>query len=289
MDMETPDERIARLEQKLAQVERALGHARYESRGWSRIAHSLRIIGVCGMAATIGALMLGTAAAKPGPTSLTVKAPFTVLDNAGYKVMDVGTDGELGLYNHNSEIIRLSQGSGDTGGLMEVLTPEGETAASLAASSGGAGELRIQGTGQQFALIDSTQNQLSLRFFNGKTLKAGIGAGRTGLLELYNGAGDKTVKLGSNVKGGTVAIYDDTGTNRALLAMDPVTGHGQFSLFYRDGTTPAATLSELRGGGYFALTNPAGTARVEAGTLTTDQGILRTFGPGGFDYIRGRK
>jgi hypothetical protein len=38
-----------------------------------------------------------------------------------------------------------------------------------------------------------------------------------------------------------------------------------------------------------AVTNRAGVARVEIGTLASDQGIVRAFGPGGFDYIRGMK
>ena len=49
---------------------------------------------------------------------------------------------------------------------------------------------------------------------------------------------------------------------------------------------------ELKGydNGYFALTNQQGIARVEAGVLAQeDLGIVRAFGPGGYDYIRGRK
>jgi hypothetical protein len=131
---------------------------------------------------------------------------------------------------------------------------------------------------------------MSLRFYNGATLQAAVaGTAKGGLLQLNNTAGNKMTLIGSSATSGTVAIYNADGKTKGLLGTDPKSGDGEFDLFNADGTTPAVQLSEVAGGGYISVTNRAGVARVELGTLPSDQGIVRAFGPGGFDYIRGRK
>ena len=216
----------------------------------------------------MGAAQAATAA--PAPKTLTVKAPFVVQNDAGQTVFRVGGKSVVKLF--------------DSSGRVLVALQPNETGAS--------GELVVAGSKPgQDARLSSYGGALALRFYKGgDTFLGGIGDyANGGLLELRNNAGKTMAKVYNNGTSGTVAIYNAEGKTKALLATDTAKGQAEFDLFNADGTTPAVQLSEVAAGGYFAVTNRAGIARVEAGTLASDQGIVRVFGPGGFDYIRGRK
>jgi len=338
--MDVVEQRIARLEQKLEQMGSALERAERESRALrgrsghtGRGARLAQLAAACGATATIGALTMGTAAAKPGPQSLTVKAPFKVVGNSGQPFMGVDANGLLTIYRNRRPAVVLGPGE-DAFGLVQVYSPSGDPVAELSALANGTGQLAVVGDEGQVARLGASPdviNQLTLRFYKGGAVQArvgadkdggtlhlnaehgpsvdlgttqsgqttllfmqgnkilgGVGASSTGgLLQLNNATGKKMLLLGENSNSGTVEVYDTAGQTKILLATTPA-GRAELNLLYSDGN-PAVQLAEVSAGGYFSLTNRSGVARVEAGILPSDQGILRVFGPGGFDYIRGRK
>ncbi len=299
------DHRFAHLETRLAQVERELDEARHQvdelqqseqrllqvetglaasdrliddlkhgttrSRFLGRVSTALT---ACGLTAVL-ALTVGPATAAPGPQQLTVKTPFEVQNTAG------------------RVIFRVAEQTGEGSGVVTVSGNDGKALVALQPNeSGGSGEVVVRGVKPgQVARLSSSGGDLSLRFYNGANLLAGIGSyDGSGVLQVNSKAGKLMAKMGNNGTSGTVGIYNADGRTKGLLGTDPKSGDAEFDLFYADGTTPAVQLSEVAVGGYIGVTNRAGIARVEAGTLPdTDQGIVKTFGPGGFDYIRGRK
>ncbi len=256
--------RLAQLERRLARVEGELEHARRQvavlqrsSRAGraGRLASGLVLSG----AVALGTLTLGTVGAEPKPQVLTVRAPFQVLNTAGTVVFSVAAD-TMG------------------GGVAKIYSASGAAVAALQTSAAGAGgELAVGGdVAGQKARLGGNGAQVSLRFYQGDTVLGGVGAAADGgLIELYNKAGKKMAKIANNGNGGTMGIYSNDGKIRALLGISAA-GRGGLDILNESGN-PAATLAAVAGGGYFALTNQAGIARVEAGVLPSDQGILRAF------------
>ncbi len=292
--MDTVEQRIAQLEQRLEQMGSALDRAEREARALrrgsgqaGRGARLARLAAACGAAATIGALTMGTAAAKPGPQPLTVKAPFTVVTGSGKKVVQVNTLGQLIVYHANYPAVVLGPGE-NAAGLVQVLTPGGDPVAELASLADGTGQLAVVGDQGRVARLStpSDSNQLTLRFYNGKTELAGVGADKAGLVQINDATGKKMVLLGSNNTSGTVGTFDTSGAAKVLLATTP---EGQAILELYAGAQPVVVLKQsTRGDGYFGLANNNGNARVEVGVLPSDKGVVRAFGPKGFDYISGR-
>lgn len=77
------------------------------------------------------------------------------------------------------------------------------------------------------------------------------------------------------------------GNPRVLLGFSD-TGEAQLALQAATGNT-TALLAQKQAGGYLGLENMSGTARVEAGVLPGDNGIVRAYGPSGkIGYIEGK-
>jgi hypothetical protein len=274
--MET--DRLARLERRVELLDLELAGARSRiaalerGGGWvTRAGHMVRLPAACGIV-VIAALTLGTAAAAPKPQALTVKAPFQVLNSAGTLIFSVSGDKTTG------------------GGVAKIYSAAGDTVAALQTSEAGSGgELAVGGdTAGQKARLGGNGTQLALRFYQGGTLLGGVGANADGgLLQLNNKAGKPMAKLANNGNGGTVGIYGGDGKPRIVMAANSDTGRGALDIL-GDSGGPAVTLKATENAGYFAIANAAGTARVEAGVLNDDKGIVRTYGPKGFDFVRGK-
>jgi hypothetical protein len=249
------NDRLSQLERRLAQVEIELAAAHVDIRALQQHATRARFFGrLTSAIAACGLLAVLTftassATAGPAPAPSTVRAPFAVQNAAGKVLFQVED------------------------------------------ASGAGRAIAYDHTGRSTVSFEpNPSGGMSLRFYNGATLQAAMASTASGgIMQVNNTAGDKMALIGSNATSGTVGIYNAEGKTKGLLATDTKSGDGEFALFYADGTTPAVKLSEVAVGGYIAVTNRAGTARVEAGTLPSDQGIIRAFGPGGFDYIRGMK
>lgn len=271
-------DRFARLEQRLESVEMDLAGARSRiatlerGGGWStRVGRVIRVPLACGVAA-FAAMALGTAAAAPKPQALTVKAPFQVLNSKGTLVFSVSADAATG------------------GGVAKVYAASGAPVAALQTSEAGTGgELAVGGdvTGQKVRL-GGNNDQLTLRFYQGSTLLGGMGSSANGgLLQLNDKTGKTTAKMANNGNGGTVGIYGSDEKPKVIMATNGETGRGAIDILGDNGE-PAVTLRATANAGYFAIANTAGTARVEAGVLSGDLGIVRAFGPKGFDFVRGK-
>ena len=209
------------------------------------------------------------------------RAVMSVLSSGGsFEARTAAGDPVAGLYQHS-----------DGSGLVQVFNSGGTPLGSLQVKNNNSAELAIiSSSTDRVARLGLSQDgtQMTLRFLQAAKLIAGIGdSGSGGLLELFDKTGKKAVKAANNGHGGTVGIYGTDEQPKVVVAVNDA-GRGGLDIL-NDSGGPAITMKAQSNGGYFALTNAAGVARVEAGVLTSDQGILRTFGPGGFDYIRGRK
>ena len=209
------------------------------------------------------------------------RAVVSVLSSGGsFEARNTAGDPVAGLYQHS-----------DGSGLVQVFNSGGTPLGSLQVKNNNSAELAIiSSSADRAARLGLSQDgtQMTLRFLQGAKLIAGIGdSGSGGLLELFDKTGKKAVKASNNGHGGTVGIYGSDEQPKVVVAVNDA-GRGGLDIL-NDSGGPAITMKAQSNGGYFALTNAAGVARVEAGILPSDQGILRTYGPGGFDYIRGRK
>lgn len=292
--MDMVEQRIAQLEQRLEQMGSALERAEREARARrGRSGHTrrgmrlIRLAGVCGMAVTVGALTMGTAAAKPGPQPLTVRAPFTVVTNAG-QALQVNTLGQLTLYHAGHPIVVLGSGA-DAAGLVRVQTLSGQPVAELASLLNGTGALTVVGDEGQTARLGASPNvldQLTLRFYQGTTELAGLGGGKKGgLVQVNDAMGKKMAKLGSNGTSGEMSIYDADGSTKMLLGTNNA---GRPVLDMLNGTAVVVALEELMHGGALTLGDTSGTERVAAGVLRSRKGFVQVSGPKGSDFIIGK-
>jgi hypothetical protein len=96
----------------------------------------------------------------------------------------------------------------------------------------------------------------------------------------------ETVLLSGSASGGVVRISNQIGTVAGALGTDSA-GKGAFEIY--GPKAPVVQLEAGSHGGYFALANNTGVARVEAGVLAEDLGVVRAEGPGGFNFILGKK
>ena len=208
------------------------------------------------------------------------RAVMSVLSSGGsIQAQSSGGDPVAGIYQHS-----------DGTGLVQVFDPQGEPVGSLQSLPGSLGELAVTNGKGNVARLGTSQDgtQMTLRFLQGAKLVAGMGnSGDGGLLELFDKTGKKAVKAANNGHGGSLGVYGTDEQPKVVMATNDA-GRGALDIL-NDSGGPAITMKAQSNGGYFALTNAAGVARVEAGILPSDQGILKAFGPGGFDYIRGRK
>ena len=275
------DNGVAQIEQRFAQIEQELAWTRQQLTKARRGSHGViwgwRALG----AATLAMVATGitVVSASTGPQTLTVKAPFTVVDDSGQPVMEVASNGirlshkgvafmyatetGIGLTHGNTPLVGLVSTSG--GGRLQVDSKAGAMVGSLGYDpKSGATQLLVSGNGSS-ATLGTHNSALGLRFFKGSQETAGMGQTTSGgAISLYRASGSVATALGSDASG------------MGYMEIDTASG------------VPSVALQQHSGGGYFALTNPGGTARVEAGVLPGDLGVVRTFGPTGFDYIEGK-
>jgi hypothetical protein len=285
------DDRIAELESRLARLQAELHGVRGRlselegrSRGVglrSRLLHVPALIGLCELV-LVAALGLGTASAAP--QYLTVQG-LRVVGSAGLAAqLD---SGGLFIYRAN-RIVSQVGATADGAGLIQVFNSSGNRVAALQTTTNGYGELVVGGADGKARLgVDQGSLNQTLRFYNGNNVVAGIGiVDGSGLLQVNDASGRKMATLANNGATGALSIYDSTAQTRINVSSSK--GLGAIDIYNASGG-PAISMAEHPNGGYLGLTNSAGIGRVEAGVLPSDRGVVRTFGPGGFNYIEGRK
>jgi hypothetical protein len=248
------ERRLEQLEAELAGMRRRNGRAGLLS----------RVLGCCTVAAFTGALALGTASAATPPKTLTVKAPFQVVDDSGNVVMLVNAGGIR--FKSGGQTVSGLGGNSTTGGIICTYGPAGSTNGCLSSMADGGSQLQVGLPGGSHVQVGgAATGNMGMRVYKGQKELAFLGAVATG---------------------GEAAFYKTDGDNPATtLGAGPAGGYLQLQ---QQNLSPVAVLAEDAGGGYFALTNKQGIARVEAGILGGDQGVVRAFGPAGFNFISGR-
>jgi hypothetical protein len=176
--------------------------------------------------------------------------------------------------------VKLSSASGK--GVLALQTTE----------AGDGGEVVVRGPQDgQVARLGENNGDMALRFYTGAALLSGIGENPGGgILQIDDKAGKVTTKVSNAIHGGAVEVFgsDQQSSSeqpKLLMAINDAK-RGEIDI-RNDSGGPAVTLRATADAGYFALTNAADMPRVEAGVEHGDRGIVRAYGPGGFDYIRG--
>jgi hypothetical protein len=94
------------------------------------------------------------------------------------------------------------------------------------------------------------------------------------------------VTLGVTPEGGKITVFNKSGNYAEDMGLD--SGKPYFQIAGKSGS-PAVKMEAYSQGGYFVLTDPTGHAAVEEGVTTDDIGVVRAYGPGGLNYLAGRK
>ena len=170
----------------------------------------------------------------------------------------------LDLFHDAKPAVSLVSNAG--GGQVEVYGTTGGGKSYLGYDPSVSGpHLRVQ-SGQQFVDVGSVSDAMGMRYYLGGKETLGLGELSSGVsrMSFYRSSGTKALTMGIG------------GADEGFLnILSPA-------------QTGIVALDEHPKGGYFAIGNTAGTTRAEAGVLDGDLGIVRTYGPGGFNFIEGR-
>jgi hypothetical protein len=128
--------------------------------------------------------------------------------------------------------------------------------------------------------------------FNGANKNLALGMGiapqggqaGSGVITLHGGDGHVLLNLGASSAGGAIAVNNAGGANVANLG---VSGTGGALDILGNSSELEAQLAAHAQAGYLAIAS-GGSAKVEAGATSGGIGVVRAFGPGGFNAIEGR-
>jgi uncharacterized coiled-coil protein SlyX len=250
------------------------------------------------------------------PKTLTVRAPFVVVDGQGKEMMRVG-QGEAGptltMVGTNSATARLT-----THDLIIRTTATDAGGVRVGVGLRGNGHLFLIRKGGEVAAdigFDQATERLGLRFYNNKQITAEIGvadaAPGAGFLQLGNGHGNTTAEIGANTKnemslkvrsntgqvvaglgvspdgdgGGAIKLANGKGAILASMIAAPEAGH--VNVFGVDGKARANMGAEPDGRGFLRI---GSDKNVEAASLTVTpmgSGFLQTKDPQGVGAVLG--
>ena len=303
------------LEQQLAAMDGELRHLRAGQRPL-RLARTA--LGTCLAILTV-VLTLGTASAGHSAAPLTVTAPFRVVSGGGALLMQVDEHGVFYYKGGQIAASLTSAGAGagpgstaggsgagaspltikaplrvvDAGGALVMQADTtgvsyyqgGTLQVALRGNGATGGELFVNGGQGTSATIGTTGSNLGLRILKNTAQVASLlGITDGGYLALRDPSGAISLQLASTSDGGL--IQSNSGGKRRV-ALGSTTAGGFLDLL-STGNQLIGQLAEHPQGGYLALGNQGGTSRVQAGVLPNDNGVVRAFGPAGFNAIQGR-
>ncbi len=226
------DDRIAQLERTLAQMDAELQATRRRLAAVETETGRATLrswVSRPAMFIALGGLALvaalGLGTASAAPQALTLK-DLKITDSNGAPVIELNNQG-VSVYRGRDVLAKMGTAIGG-GGLISVSNGSGERVGALQGRQS-YGELVVGGPDGRARLgVDQGTTNQTLRFYNGNKV-AGVGdVDGSGLLQINDATGNKMATLNDN---------------------------GQ----------PAITFKAQSNGGYFALTNASGMARVEAG------------------------
>jgi hypothetical protein len=280
---------------------------------YGRLARTLVAAGVGG--ALMLALGLSSASsASSAASGLTVKGPLKVLSTNGSTILQVdgngvtyfaGTGGTVTLSTYKGlpyisvrhggitgpDVVSIGDSTvGGGGGNLQLGPDSGDQAVGVGLRANSTtGSVVVYAQNAQGRLAAQQGSPMSLQFIGtNKKVALGIGIaspGGPGALTLHDGNGHVLVNVGASSAGGAVDVKNSSGTNVASLG---VSGTGGALDIEGNSSQLEAQLAAHAQAGYLALMPPGGNAGVEAG-MTGGVGIVRAFGPGGFNVIQGRE
>ncbi len=278
------------LEQRLALVETELERLRA---GRRRVLGSRTLVSAT-FAALALALTLGSASARPSATALTVTAPFRVVGADGSLLMQVDKNGVL--YYRGGKVVgslgSVASTANTAAGPLTITAPlrvvnkTGGLVMQIDDSAGTGGELLVNGPQGWSAKVGMIGSNFGLRLFSNSTLLANLIADQTsGYFSVRDAKGATLVQATGDATGGDVQV-SVSGKPRAVLSAKG--SDGATLQMLGAGGTVVAEVAQHAQGGYLGLGNPGGTSRVQAGVLAGDAGVVRVYGPAGFNFIQGR-
>jgi hypothetical protein len=310
------DEQFAVLEKQLNSLVHDLAQTRRQMQTLQRTARRGRLTRVFAATGAGGAIMLalGLTSASSAPSSasgLTVKGPLKVLGTNGSTILQVDANsltyfaasgGTVSmLTSQGLPFIVVSHGAapvaelgdsplGGGGGSLQLGPDSGSAAVGVSLRANPTtGSVIVYGQNAQGRLAAQQGSPMSLQFIGtNKKVALGIGIaspGGPGAVTLHDGNGHVLVNLGASNTGGAVDVKNSSGANVASLGVSSTGGALDIE---GNSSQLEAQLAAHAQAGYLALMPPGGNAGVEAG-VTGGVGIVRAFGPGGFNVIQGRE
>jgi hypothetical protein len=218
------DDNVKQLAQRLEAAERVirkLGGELQKAQGKSR-GYRVFAIGACALG-VVAALLAGARPAITQDAGTTVKAPFTVVNAAGKRVLFVDSDNEgpfLRLFNSSEQTAIIAWADKD-GGNMALKNAAGKNITELLSRSDGAGgNLRVldkegKSVVSLFARSDNAGGNLTVYNNQGKSVFAAFARGDNagGDLGVYDREGKTVAAMFARGEGGGVMQIYDAGGN----------------------------------------------------------------------------
>lgn len=191
-----------------------------------------------------------------------VYAPFEVINEAGYQVLEV-KDGIV-KFNNASGAPAARVVMSENGGFFQGVSATAKITATIGASGAKASVFVTENDQHRIDLGRNDQGRYGLRVYDkgGKPL-AGIG-------QASGGPGD-----------GVVTVGDAQGNQRAAMYVSPDGGGGMLQVLNAAGQPVGALYASKSGNGRLELFNNAGLVMVQAGVNEYNVGVVRA-GPAGF-------
>ena len=306
------NDRLALLEQhvldlgaKLARTQQELQTVRAKQRGRKSLLGLLVLL-----CAGIALLLTGTSSALSAAKGTTIKAPFKVVSSSGATILSVDTNGLIytastgakvvvgtventaGVFVSNTGgqyVATLNDDTANGGGSLQLYPNSGSNTVGVSLrATADTGRATIYGQHAMATLGGKGTSPMELTFGtqSSNALALGMTPANLGVVTLHDGKGTTMLNLTQTTNGGSVVVNGSSGTPVAILG-GSTTGMGALDIL-GSGGQPEAQLAAHAQGGYLALANPGGNAKVEAGVTSGDLGVVRAFGPKGFNAILGR-
>jgi hypothetical protein len=287
-DMRSLDERVAVLESALVGATEELARV---SAGYRRLRRANQLGGIA-FAATLTMVLLGAAhgglhSGMQGPQALTVRAPFTVVDDAGRPVVTVEDGEERGLSVFTGDTKIGFLGKMDAVAGLEVWDRGGSLVAQLGAgpSNEGFSGLKVfNAAEQEVAEVMTSRDQGGLigatNQSHSEQVQLKVNDDAAGFMYIKAGKPVSALAVKAAIasgQGGQVVVYG-SGGGQAGVATKGSVG----SAFAGPVDAPVAKMGQSEttaGAGALDLEAPGGGSAVQAG-FSQGGGIVETYTPG---------
>jgi hypothetical protein len=173
---------------------------------------------------------------------------------------------------------RAQLGIEDGNGYVATLDPKGYAEVELGISDAGEGQLAVMHKGKLRAALgmSSGAGHLSVSNAKDKIVANVTGAGTKdgGAVIVGNGSGQGVASMTSGADNrGLVQVFHPGGKSLVVLTEDA--NGGLLQIKNKSGTPVAHLMTDVYGGGYWQLTDPAGNPVVDAGATKGGTGLVR--------------